>query len=145
MLTYRNAVLEDVPLLADLNHQLIQDEGHSNPMTPAQLAERMEGWLTSREYWAVLFYRDAACVAYALLRDDIQDTYLRHFFVARPHRRQGIGREAISLLLREIVPPDKPVRLEVLVNNERGLHFWRSVGFKEYALTMLLTSPTHRA
>ena len=52
---YRIATAEDSPMLAELNSQLIRDEGHRNPMTIAQLEERMRGWLTSGEYRAVLF------------------------------------------------------------------------------------------
>jgi hypothetical protein len=51
--TYRIATQADVPLLAELNHQLIRDEGHSNPMTVPQLAERMSNWIEG-EYTAIL-------------------------------------------------------------------------------------------
>ena len=40
---YRVATLEDAPLLAQLNQQLIEDEGHSKPMTAPELEERMRG------------------------------------------------------------------------------------------------------
>jgi ribosomal protein S18 acetylase RimI-like enzyme len=136
-LTYRLANLDDVALLAAMNLELIQDEGHRNPMNTSQLAERMAGWLGSHEYWAVLFFQNGVCVAYALLKDEIQDTYLRHFFVVRECRRQGIGRAAIDLLFREIVSPDKPVRLDVLSSNERGHEFWRAVGFTDYSVTLI--------
>ena len=39
-LTHRLARLADVPLLAQMNHQLIRDEGHENPMTLPELAIR---------------------------------------------------------------------------------------------------------
>jgi hypothetical protein len=44
----------DLPLLAEWNRQLIQDEGHRNPMTVAELQARMQGWLAG-EYRAVVF------------------------------------------------------------------------------------------
>jgi hypothetical protein len=51
----RVATAEDCPTLAERSSQLVRDEGHRNPMTPAQLEEHMRGWLTSGEYRAVLF------------------------------------------------------------------------------------------
>lgn len=44
----------DLPLLAEWNRQLIQDEGHRNPMTVAELQARIQGWLAG-EYRAVVF------------------------------------------------------------------------------------------
>src|SRR5262245_41538269 len=51
IMTFRAATLEDCPRLADLNHQLIQDEGHRNPMTVPELEQRMRDWISS-EYRA---------------------------------------------------------------------------------------------
>ena len=63
----------------------------------------MHGWLSGGEYRAVLFERDSQPVAYALYRADADASiYLRQFFVAREHRRQGIGVAAIELLVGEI-------------------------------------------
>ena len=53
-MTFRFATLADTELLANLNHQLIQDEGHRNRMTVPELQRRMTEWLSS-EYQAVLF------------------------------------------------------------------------------------------
>ena len=41
---YRLANNDDLDLLAEWNHQLIQDEGHRNRMTAPELRERMRGW-----------------------------------------------------------------------------------------------------
>ena len=56
-------------LLAALNHQLIRDEGHRNPMTEAQLARRMRGWLARGEYRAELFEEHGEVVAALAARD----------------------------------------------------------------------------
>src|SRR5205823_3421341 len=97
-LTHRLARLADVPLLAQMNHQLIRDEGHENPMTSPELAARMKRWLQS-ECRGVLFEHERNVVAYALYRSDPGWIYLRQFFVHRNHRRQGIGRAAMEILL----------------------------------------------
>ena len=45
---------EDMEILAGLNEMLIRDEGHRNPMSRAQLRERMEGWIGG-DYHAAIF------------------------------------------------------------------------------------------
>lgn len=135
MLTYRFATFADLDILAELNRQLIQDEGHRNPMNLAQLRDRMQGWLET-SYRAVLFERDGQVAAYALYRFDPDAVYLRHFFVVRERRRTGVGRAAIQLLLAEVFPTDATVRLDVLIGNERAQAFWQAIGFLPYAVTM---------
>jgi hypothetical protein len=56
-MTFRPTTLEDYALLAELNHQLIRDEGHRNAMTVAELEQQMRGWL-SGEYRAMVFEVD---------------------------------------------------------------------------------------
>ena len=65
IMTFRAATPDDCPLLAKLNHQLIQDEGHRNKMTAPELEQRMRGWL-SGEYRAVVFEDAGEVVAYGL-------------------------------------------------------------------------------
>ena len=90
MLAYRHAEAADIPLLTQLNLQLIHDEGHRNPMDEARLQDRMRGWLNSGEYRAVLFETDGTVAAYALYKPGDDYTYLRQFFVCREFRRRGI-------------------------------------------------------
>lgn len=132
---YCMATLDDAPLLARLNKQLIEDEGHANPMTVPELEARMRGWLAG-EYDAVLFARDAAIVAYALYRAEEEGIYLRHLFVTRERRRQGIGREAIELLMTRIWPTGTHITVEALAHNAAALAFYRAVGFSDYAITL---------
>lgn len=131
-MNHRFATDSDLDLLAEWNHQLIQDEGHRNAMTLPQLRARMQGWLES-EYKAVIFDAEAA---YALYREDAKEIYLRQLFVKRGHRRQGIGREAVAILQKQIWPPDKRLTVEVLTANAPAVAFWRSVGYNDYALTL---------
>jgi GNAT superfamily N-acetyltransferase len=130
---HRLATLEDAPVLAALNHQLIQDEGHRNPMSEAELADRMRSWL-SNEYRAVIF-ETTEIAAYALDREYPDHIYLRQFFVPRHLRRAGIGRQCIQILFEQIWPA-KRVTVDVLSANPAGVSFWRSVGFSDYCLTL---------
>lgn len=131
----RRATAADIQTLAELNAQLIVDEGSDNPMTVPQLAERMSEWLAGR-YRAVLFDIESEAAAYVLYRDDGESVYVRHFFVTRAHRRSGVGREAMTLLMNEVFPPEKRVVVDVLARNARGLAFWHALGFTDYLLTL---------
>ena len=134
-MTFRTASPTDCAQLADLNHQLIRDEGHRNPMDVMELEERMKGWLL-REYQAIIFEEESEIVAYALFREEAKEIYLRQFFVVRARRRQGLGRQAMEILRSKVWPNRKRLTVEVLVGNEAGKAFWRGLGFKDYALTM---------
>jgi GNAT superfamily N-acetyltransferase len=137
---FRFATRDDCALLAELNHQLIRDEGHRNPMTVPELEERMKGWL-SGEYRAVLYEEDGKVVAYALFREQSEEIYLRQLFVVRDRRNQGIGRRAVDILRNQIWPPGKRLTVDVLVSNKRAVKFWRSVGYADYSLTLELLPP----
>jgi GNAT superfamily N-acetyltransferase len=132
---YRPATLNDLSLLAELNYQLIHDEGHRNPMTVPELAERLRGWLMTT-YKAVIFENEADVLAYALYREDDHEIYLRQFFVARPQRRRGLGRQAMQFLFNDIWPKHKRLTVEVLWGNKVAIEFWKSVGFQEYCLAL---------
>jgi predicted acetyltransferase len=134
-MTFRRATLDDCTLLAELNHQLIRDEGHRNPMTVSELEQRMRGWLAS-EYAAVIFEKDGEVVAHALYREQPEEIYLRQLFVTRNRRRQGIGRQAFEILRSKIWPANKMLTVDVLVQNAAAVAFWRAVGYKDYCLTL---------
>ncbi len=134
-LEYRFATQEDVPLLAEMNQQLIRDEGHRNKMALPELQDRMSGWLQGK-YTAVIFSRGSETVGYALYRKESDWVYLRQLFVKADLRRKGIGREAISWLKKNAWKETKIIRVEVLVGNPQGMSFWKAVDFKDYCITM---------
>ena len=134
-MTFRAATLHDCPRLAELNHQLIRDEGHRNQMTVPELEQRMRGWL-SDEYRAVIYEDGGVVVAYALFREQSEEIYLRQLFVVRHRRSQGIGRGAVEIMRSQIWPKTKRLTVEVLVANKRAVSFWRSVGYTDYALSL---------
>ncbi|MDR3460439.1 MAG: GNAT family N-acetyltransferase [Verrucomicrobiae bacterium] len=134
-MNFRRATQADCGLLAELNHQLIRDEGHRNPMTVPELEERMAVWLADG-YVAVLFQEGKEVVAYAVYREEPEKIYLRHLFVVRERRRQGIGRQAVELLRSKIWPPGRRLTVDVLVHNTPTVAFWRAMGYQDYALTL---------
>ncbi len=135
---YRFATTSDLDRLAEWNHQLIRDEGHRNAMTVQELRERMRGWI-SGEYKAVIFGSDVDPVAYALYRESATELYLRQLFVRRDRRNKGIGREAMDILRNQLWPRHKRLTVEVLTDNVQAVKFWRSVGYKDYCLTLEIT------
>jgi ribosomal protein S18 acetylase RimI-like enzyme len=142
-MTYRRATTDDCPLLGELNHQLIRDEGHRNRMTVPELVQRMRDWLAG-EYVAILFEEGGEVVAYALYREQPEEIYLRQLFVVRQRRREGLGKKAMYLLRTEIWPKTKRLTVEVLVANTAAVAFWRAVGYRDHSLALEI-APTNRS
>jgi len=138
-LSWRPASEADVGLLSEWNHQLIRDEGHRNPMTVPELAQRMRGWLAG-EYEAVIFSEEAPC-AYALFRRGPGHVHLRQLFVRRDRRRLGVGRAAFGILRGEVWPRTARLTVDALCANKSAIAFWRSVGYRDYCLTLEIAPP----
>jgi GNAT superfamily N-acetyltransferase len=140
-LSHRKATIDDVPLLAQMNRELTEDEGHRNRFRALSwFAKRMEGFL-SGEYSATIFELHGRPVAYALYRPHVDrkdSLYLRQLYVARAMRRQGIGRQAIRLLREEIWPPGNRITVEALAGNASARAFYAAVGFTEYCIELEL-------
>jgi len=134
-ISFRAATLDDCPILAELNHQLIRDEGHRNPMTAPQLEQRMRDFLAG-ECRAVIYEDSGEVVAYALFREQPEEIYLRQLFVVRHRRRQGIGRRAMEILRSKVWPKTKRLTVEVLVANQGAVAFWRAAGYRDHCLTL---------
>ena len=135
LMEYRLATVADAHLLAPMNYRLIRDEGHRNPMSVAELEQRMQAWLAG-EYQAVLFDDEQGTAGYALFKREPDWIYLRQFFVQPERRRHGIGRTAMAWLLENVWKDAPRIRLDVLVGNTEGIEFWRSLGFADYCITM---------
>jgi ribosomal protein S18 acetylase RimI-like enzyme len=124
---------DDLDLLVELNRQLIEDEGHDNPMNTAQLKERMKQFIHTH-YKALIFYQGIYCVGYALMDVNRRPLYLRHFFICRPFRRNGYGTKAFYKLVELF--GTREIDLEVLSWNTRGIKFWQSLGFRDRSIYM---------
>jgi len=140
---YRVATPEDASALALLNHQLMRDEGYRNPMSVAELVARMRRWLEG-EYRAVLATSDDRVLGEALYRSEPEHVYQRRLFVAGDARRGGVGRQLVAWLRKHAWPEGVHVRTDVLVGDELGLSFWRSVGFIDYCTTIELPTESGR-
>ena len=139
-MNYRKAKAQDVSLLARLNQQLIEDEGHSNSMTLPELVERMRQWLGTG-YTAIIFDDERGVIAYAVYQEEAAQVYLRQFFVARDRRRCGMGRQAMNILFKQIWPPGKRLTVSALWQNAPAMAFWRAMGYTEYSVTLEIQPP----
>lgn len=136
-LIFRKAITKDVAQLARMNQSLILDEGHRNRMSFGELESRMNDWLAG-DYEGLVFESGSEPVGYALYRREPEYVYLRQFYVEPAYRRQGIGRAAIEWLRANCWTEAARIRLDVLVGNQVGHAFWKSVGFADYCFTMEL-------
>jgi GNAT superfamily N-acetyltransferase len=132
----RDAVDADAPMLAQFNEQLVQDEWGGGSMSLERLEERVRRRINDDEYRVLLFRERGNDVAYALVTADDESAFIHHFYVVPEYRGEGIGREALDLLFREVVPPTARVTLDVLAANESGHAFWQSAGFTDYSVRM---------
>jgi GNAT superfamily N-acetyltransferase len=125
----------DIPQLAELNLQLMEDERHLYMLPIEELRARMTRWVAG-EYHVLVFRNGARICGYAAWCPEERGTYLRHFFICRDQRRQGLGRTIIDRLRRDHFPKDQPLQLEATIWNTDAIAFWRAIGFKDFGLTL---------
>ncbi len=120
----------DIPLLAQMNELLIEDENAETNLSLPQLEARMAGFIATN-YKAFLFYADPGhsenAVGYALCDMSKTPIYLRQFFICRNERRKGYGRQAFRALIEYI--GTREIDIDVYAWNETGVSFWESLGF----------------
>ena len=133
-MTINRADASDAEELAELNRQLIEDERHPNPMTRAELAERMIRWM-EEGYTCYVARSGGVTAGYCLFRDEGNHYYLRQLFVARCQRRRGIATALMDWMYANVWS-GKPVRLDVFAHNEEAVAFYRGYGFRVAVLRM---------
>ena len=129
----QECTINDVPKLAVLNKQLIDDEKSNNTMTISELENRMNEFLTT-EYSAYFFIVNSQIIGYALVKKTVEPVYLRQFLIDRNYREQHYGKQAFQMLLQYLGL--KRIDIEVLPWNQIGYSFWKNCGFKEISIAM---------
>jgi GNAT superfamily N-acetyltransferase len=132
-------------MLAQMNKELIQDEGSRNPMFVEQLEERMGGWILGQ--WEIeIIQNETFDIGYAVYQSRVDDffpdekyIYPRQFYIKREHRGNGYGTEALKYLIRHSFPDGAKVTIDVLKSNPRGHNFWSNCGFESYYTNMILS------
>jgi len=136
-ITVEPAALDDCPVLAVMNRQLIDDEGNGNTMAVSELETRMRDWLQNGVYTGYLFRLNGEAIGYALV--DLPDLWMRHFFICREYRRQGYGRAAVGLLFEKLGVEE--IGLSCLTKNAPGQAFWRSFDHEAYSIKFNIRKP----
>ncbi len=135
--TLRAATAEDAPMLAQMNLQLILDEGSDNSMNLEQLIQRMNGFLLG-EYRAVIIEVNAEAAGYCLYLPQTGGVYVRQYMLKPQHRALGLGKAAFLAIKSGYLDEYGRVTLDVLHCNPVGMAFWKSVGFVPYIHQMRL-------
>ncbi|MCM2477291.1 GNAT family N-acetyltransferase [Rhizobium sp. CG5] len=151
-ITLRRASEADLLRIASMNRELIQDEGHRNPMTLVQLEDRAREFLCKGDWYIDLLETDGKVAGFATWReeDDITELsgkriYLRQFYIARDVRGGGMGRRAFEALMSQRFPPDSRILLEVLHSNPGGQEFWAKMDFTPYSQLVERRSPATKS
>jgi len=134
---YRRATVSDVPLLARMHRQSVEDEC-SEPYPSLSECGAEIGRCISGKGEAIIFQIGGADVGYTLFQREPEGIFLRHFFVCREHRRKGIGRTAMLWLIAKAWQTPARIRLAVHVENAAGHAFWRAIGFSDWLIDMKL-------
>ena len=129
----KKCTIADCYKLAEMNKKLIEDEKSNNPMNIEELQNRMKEFLEG-EYSAYFFVEEDVVVGYALIRSTPNPLYLRQFFVDREYRRQQKGKQAFQELMKYLQVDI--IDVDVLPWNDRGISFWKSIGFEETCISM---------
>ncbi len=133
----------ELAAVARMNKELLEDEGSRNPMSLDELRERLVRFVDDEGWSVELFTVAGEIVGYITYRyeanvvsPDGRSLHLRQFYIARHHRRRGLGAAAIALFKRTRLNSGERIHLDVLESNPYGKAFWRRVGFVPYATVM---------
>jgi 8-oxo-dGTP pyrophosphatase MutT (NUDIX family)/predicted GNAT family acetyltransferase len=137
-LHYRHAHVADVPMLSQMNFEMSQVDGiDGEAMTVEELTYRMTALLET-DYSAVVMYQDDVPVGYALYTVTPQYTFIRHFFVRKAYRGQGVGAKVFQKLVENEWNNAAAIQIEVASESKGVRSFWESRGFQKTALRLSL-------
>ena len=138
-LILRRAREPDLAALAELNKQLLEDEGNLVDVSVDALIARHREWMQTGEWSQDVLDVDGTVVGYIVhmpnpfpLHPDRPELFLRQFCVDRDRRGAGLGRAGFALFMRYRVAPGGRVTLDVLESNRIGQAFWESVGCRPF-------------
>ena len=138
----RQAENADIGPIARMNARFIAEEGSRNPMSLAQLEQRMRGWL-SGGWTLIVIELEGEIAGYMLFLERADEyfaeqceIYVRHFYITPEHRGRSLGSGAFERLAEAHFPPGARLVLEVLETNPRGRQFWERIGFETYCTQM---------
>lgn len=133
-LILRPAGPADLPALATLNRQLLEDESHRAVPSVEQLLDRHRGWMETGAWLQDILELDRQMVGYIVhaTQLDHPTIHVQQYCIDRGRRGRGFGRAGFALFMRERAVPGMRVTLDVLESNPAGRAFWRAIGCRPY-------------
>ncbi|HPX26810.1 MAG TPA: GNAT family N-acetyltransferase [Treponemataceae bacterium] len=133
----QKAVIENCDELVEMNNQLVIDEQFDVILPEDKMIERMKDFIQGSVYDCYLMVHDNVVCGYCLVDTTKTPLYLRHLFVKKEHRRKGLGKKTIQMLL-EMYKTDS-LDIEVMAWNSNALEFYTSIGFTPRFIGMRIT------
>jgi predicted acetyltransferase len=114
--------LDDLGLLNTGIFPALGEVGHREP-------DQLERWFMDSSATLLTILDDGQPAGFALVARDTRaareaDYRMAEFFIARPHRRRGVGRSAVGLILRRFAGRWEIVEYS---RNPNAVKFWRNV------------------
>jgi len=128
---FRVASADDLDLLALMNAELLEYELGSSPPVE-KLREQLESSFAQGAKATIV----TVCgmpAGYALHKEKPDLMHLQHFLISAPWRKMGLGTAFLRHLESSLEAP-KPIQVEALLLNGKGIDFWRSQGFVDLYL-----------
>jgi len=136
---FRAASAQDLDLLALMNAELLEYELGSAPPTERLRAQLESFFARGAKATLVTILEMPAGYALHTEREDLM--HLHHFLIRTPWRGRGLGTVFLKYLEAE-VSPSKPIQVEALLSNGKGIAFWRSRGFGDFYLGLRKNPPS---
>jgi ribosomal protein S18 acetylase RimI-like enzyme len=133
----QKAVIENCDELVEMNNQLVIDEQFDVILPQDKMIERMQDFIQGSVYDCYLMVHDNVVCGYCLVDTTKTPLYLRHLFVKKEHRRKGLGKKTIQMLL-QMYKTDS-LDIEVMAWNANALKFYESIGFKPRFIGMRIS------
>lgn len=131
------ATIDNLPLLSQWYQELREDEQADNPMVQSEIFTQMRVFLQGTTYKTYLLEDHGEPMGYGMVDITRSPYYLRHLFIRRDKRHQGLGKGLIDMLM-DLLKIDG-LDIEVLVWNEDAIKFYQALGFKPRYLGMRLS------
>ena len=128
---------DDLPELVEMNSQLVIDEQFDVILPQDKMIERMKDFIQGSVYDCYLMVHDSVVCGYCLVDKTRNPLYLRHLFVKKEHRRKGLGKQSIQMLLA--LYKTASIDIEVMAWNANAIKFYESIGFTPRFIGMRIT------
>lgn len=132
---------ESLPLLAEFNRRLLEEEGFPFAVTVAELENRLREMLAGG-YRAVAFIWKSRPVGYCLYRLHPRYAYIRHIYVGKDAGREFDVADALALLRREEFHDFATIRIDVPEGRKESVNLLESMGFRPRSVRLELHTAT---